>query len=52
MNNILNVKYIKEEYKDNLRNYKYRGGDNSILYKIFINPFCNWAVEYMPMWLA
>ena len=23
--------YIKEEYKENIRNYKYRGSDNSLL---------------------
>ena len=44
--------YIKEEYKENIRNYKYRGSDNSLLYIFFIFPFCNFVVEYFPTWLA
>lgn len=44
--------YIEEKYKDNLRNYKYKGSDNSIFYIYCMSPFCNWAVEYLPTWLA
>ena len=48
----LTAKYIEDQYIDNLINYKYRGGDNSILYRFVINPFCNWFVNYLPKWLA
>ena len=45
-------KYIEDQYITNLINYKYSGGDNSILYRFVINPFCNWFVNYLPTWLA
>ena len=45
-------KYIEDKYIDKLINYKYSGGDNSILYRFVINPFCNWFVNYLPKWLA
>ena len=48
----LTAKYIEKQYIDNLINYKYSGGDNSILYRFVINPFCNWFVNYLPKWLA
>lgn len=44
--------YIKEEWKDNIRDYKYRGSDISIFYVHFTSPFCNWVVNYLPMRLA
>lgn len=44
--------YIKEEWKDPIKNYKYRGSDISIWYTYISNPFCNWWVEYFPKWLA
>lgn len=45
-------KYIEDQYIDKLINYKYSGGDNSILYRFVINPFCSWFVNYLPKWLA
>ena len=48
----LTSKYIEDEYKEKLINYKYKGGDNSILCVYVINPFCNFIVEYFPKWLA
>ena len=45
-------RYIEDQYIDNLINYKYSGGDKSILYRCLINPFCNWFVNYLPKWLA
>ena len=44
--------YIEEKYINNLLNYKYRGGDISILNIYVINPFCNFIVNYFPKWLA
>jgi len=48
----LTSKYIEDKYKDKLINYKYRGGDNSILYHLVINPICNFIVPRFPTWLA
>ena len=48
----LTTNYIEEQYKEKLINYKYKGGDDSILCYYVINPFCNFAVEYFPRWLA
>ena len=48
----LTTNYIEEEYKEKLINYKYKGGDDSILCYYVINPFCNFIVEYFPKWLA
>ena len=48
----LTSKYIEDQYKEKLINYKYKGGDNSILCVYVINPFCNFIVEYFPKWLA
>ena len=45
-------RYIDEQYVDNVINYKYSGGDKSILYRFVINPFCNCLVNYLPKWLA
>ena len=44
--------YIQEEWKENIRNYKYRGSDNSIFYKLVVNPLCEKKVEYFPKTLA
>ena len=48
----LTSNYIEEQYKEKLINYKYKGGDDSILCYYVINPFCNFIVEYFPRWLA
>jgi len=44
--------YIKEEWKENIKNYKYSGSDVSIWYTYISNPFCNWVVKYIPRWVA
>jgi hypothetical protein len=44
--------YIKDEWKDSIRSYKYRGRDDSIFYNLFVSPVCNWLVEYFPKTLA
>jgi len=49
---VLFSKYIEEQYVDRLINYKYKGGDNSIFYRLVLNPFCNFIVKYFPKWLA
>ena len=49
---LLSSNYIEDQYISKLINYKYSGGDNSILYRYVINPFCNKFVTYLPTWLA
>ena len=49
---LISNKYIEDQYINNLINYKYSGGDDSILYRYVINPFCNKFVNYLPIWLA
>ena len=49
---LLSSNYIEDQYITKLINYKYSGGDNSILYRYVINPFCNKFVTYLPTWLA
>jgi hypothetical protein len=44
--------YIQEEWKQNVLNYKYKGSDSSIFYKLVTNPLCNTLVEYLPMDLS
>ena len=44
--------YIKEEWYENIKNYKYSGSDISIWYVYISNPFCNWAIKYIPSWVA
>ena len=46
------LKYIEDQYINNLKNYKYKGGDNSIYYYYVISPVCNFMVSYFPKWLA
>lgn len=35
-----------------IRDYKYIGADEGFMYKLFYNPFANWVVEFIPMWVA
>jgi hypothetical protein len=44
--------YIREEWKDNIRNFKYKGSDISIFYTHFTSPVCNMLVEYLPNTLS
>ncbi len=44
--------FIKEEWKDNIRNYKYKGLEKSITYKYFTSPLCNFLVKYIPSSIA
>ncbi len=41
--------YIGEEkWKENIKNFKYKGSDSSIVYVNFTSPVCNHLVEYLP----
>ena len=44
--------YIEPDRYEEIRNYKYTGGDLSITYKYFFNPFCNYFVNFFPEWVA
>ena len=45
------TKYLSKEALQNLKAYKYKSGEYSILDKM-LTPFWNWFVEFIPMWLA
>lgn len=44
--------YIKEEWVENIKSYKYKGADNSIVYNYFASPLCNFLVEKIPTNIA
>ena len=44
--------YIKEEWKENVKNYKYRGTDRGLYYNYVASPLCNILVQKFPMNLA
>lgn len=50
---MLKYKYLSPEYENNIRSYKYVGGDNSYLYSYIFSPIANFCVNYIvPEWLA
>jgi hypothetical protein len=45
--------YIEEEeWKENIKKYKYRGNDKSIFYRYVTSPLCNELVKYVPNYIA
>jgi hypothetical protein len=44
--------YIDEDGAKNLKEYKYSGGDNGILYTYFYNPCALKMVSYLPETIA
>ena len=44
--------YIKEQWKENIKNYKYSGKDDSLLYNYVTSPLCNKIVEFVPAFIA
>ena len=42
------TKFVEDQYIDNLKKNKYRGGDNSIYYNYIISPVCNYFINYFP----
>ncbi|KAL4460927.1 hypothetical protein ABPG74_016399 [Tetrahymena malaccensis] len=45
--------YISTQGEDGVKNFKYKGGSDSILYTYVWSPLCNWIVEnWMPKWIA
>ena len=44
--------YIPEAWKDKIRNYKYKGSDNSLFYRYVTSPCCDFVVKHLPDDLA
>jgi hypothetical protein len=44
--------YIPEEWKENIRRYKYKGSDNSIFYRLCTSPLCDYIVQFIPKTVA
>lgn len=44
--------YIKDEWKENLKNYKYNSTDKSLLYVHITSPLCNYLVKFIPDYVA
>ncbi|TEB28151.1 cholinephosphotransferase [Coprinellus micaceus] len=44
--------YIPQDMLENLRNYKYRGADKSLVSRFVLNPFWTWFVTLWPTWVA
>ncbi|KAJ2912227.1 hypothetical protein MD484_g8183, partial [Candolleomyces efflorescens] len=44
--------YIPEHLLENLRNYKYRGADKSLVSRYVLNPFWTWFVTLWPLSVA
>ena len=44
--------YLSEEAADRLKLYKYSGGDNGIVYRLFYNPVALKLVSFTPEYVA
>lgn len=40
--------YINEHMASNIKQYKYKGGDLGLTYRLFYNPVANWIIERFP----
>lgn len=50
---MLKYKYVPPEKENNLKTYRYIGGDNSYVYAYILSPIANFCVNYLvPEWLA
>ena len=45
-------KQIKIEGEENIKTYEYKGEDQSISYKLFIEELTDKFLEYIPIWLS
>ena len=44
---------LNDQERNNLVNYKYKGGDTSYTYKYVLSPFALWCVDNLtPTWMA
>ena len=44
--------YLNREAAAKLKDYEYRGGDNSISARYFYKPFAEWCIKHTPEWIA
>lgn len=44
--------YIKQEWMENIKKFKYKGSDRSLFYNYLAGPLCNIIVEKLPTNLA
>lgn len=44
--------YINEHMAKNIKQYKYKGGDLGLTYRLFYNPVANWLIDYFPEYIA
>ena len=50
---MLTYNYIPQEFENNLKDYKYSGGEASLIYKYIISPLAEKIVEtIVPFWMA
>lgn len=49
---MLSGNYLSEEQCENMKKYRYKGGDEGLMYIYFYNPVASRTVELLPDWLA
>jgi ethanolaminephosphotransferase len=49
---VFESEYLRQKALDNLKHYKYGAIDLSPLSKYILQPYWNWCVQFMPLWLA
>ena len=50
---MLSYNYVPEDQENNLKEYKYSGGEASLIYKHIISPLAQKIVDtIIPIWLA
>lgn len=42
---LCNYKYVSPQGEENLKKYRYQGGDASLLYKYILGPLAQWLVD-------
>ncbi len=45
-------RYVKNESVENIKNYKYKGIDESIVYNKITSPLCNKIQKFIPDYIA
>lgn len=44
--------YISQQDIENIKQFKYSGGDCGYMYRFFYDPVANWLVKHTPEWIA
>lgn len=45
-------KLLKDEDRENLKKFQYKGSDNSYAYKYIHSPLADYLVTFLPKWVA